>query len=547
MKLRTCVQRLAALGSSLGLSCLLGACGGSEGVADAPPPEVDMSPITAQPRSNNLPEHWDEGVFMQIFVRAYQDSNGDGIGDFKGLTSRLDYLQSLGISGIWLMPIHPSQDRDHGYAVTDYRAIAPEYGTLQDFQDFLQAAHAKGIGVITDYVINHSAAEHPAFLQAKSAPSNPWRDWFVWQPSLPGGWSIYGSNPWHFHRSGYYFGGFWSQMPDFNLRNSAVTDWHHDNMRFWLNLGVDGFRFDAVGNLVENGPSAWEHQPENHPILRDVQTLLHNYPQRFMVCEAPSLPQRYAASDSCGSAFAFGYQYALTSAVKGNTADLQTIANYWLTAPAGMVGFASNHDSFAGDRLADQFNGDLTRQQLAAATYLLQTPRPFIYYGEEIGLRAAASLTGDPRLRTPMSWTGDSTHAGFSTVRPFRALSANASSANVTAQDTDPDSLLNFYRAIIRLRNSLPPLQRGRYQNAVTADLALAFERQHAGQSVLVAINHGTSPARLSLSGLPASTHFAARWPTEPAAPNSLLTSRADGSLSVDIPAQSLRVWQQLP
>jgi glycosidase len=506
-----------------------------------------MSPVAAEPRSNGLPEHWDEGVFMQIFVRAYQDSNGDGVGDFKGLTSRLGYLKSLGISGIWLMPIHPSQDRDHGYAVTDYRAVAPEYGSLQDFQDFLQAAHAQGIGVVTDYVINHSAADHPAFLQAQSGADNPWRDWFVWQPSLPGGWSVYGSNPWHFHRSGYYFGGFWSQMPDFNLRNSAVTDWHHDNLRFWLNLGVDGFRFDAVGNLVENGPNAWEHQPENHRILRDVQTLVHSYPQRFMVCEAPSLPQRYAAPDSCGSAFAFGYQYALTSAVKGNTADLQTIADYWLTAPAGMVGFASNHDSFAGDRLADQLDGNLTRLKLAAATYLLQTPRPFIYYGEEIGLRGAASLTGDPRLRTPMSWTGDSTHAGFSTVRPFRALSANASSAHVAAQDADPDALLNFYRAIISLRNSLPALQRGRYQNPVIADLALAFERQHEGQSVLVAINHGPSATRLSLSGLPHSTRFVSRWPTEAAAPANELVSHADGTLSLDVPAHSLRVWQQVP
>jgi alpha-amylase len=524
----------------------LAACGGGgSGGPDTPPPEVDVSSVTAQPSASGLSENWHDGVFMEIFVRAYQDSDGDGIGDFKGLTSRLSHLKALGISGIWLMPIHPSQDKDHGYAVTDYRSVAPEYGTLQDFQDFLAAAHEQGIGVIIDYVINHSAAEHPAFLQSKSAVGNGFRDWYLWQASQPSGWSIYGSNPWHYQATGYYFGGFWSQMPDFNLRNSSVIDWHHNNMRQWLNLGVDGFRFDAVGNLVENGPSSWEHQAENHTVMQGVQTLVHTYPQRFMVCEAPSLPQRYAQSDSCGSSFAFGYQYALTSAVKGNTTDLQKIADYWLTAPSGMAGFASNHDGFAGDRLADQFNGDLTRMKLAAATYLLQTPRPFIYYGEEIGMRGAQGLTGDPKLRTPMSWTSNSTHAGFSTVTPFRALAANAGTFNVAAQQDDADSLLNFYRSIIALRNQLPALQNGTYKNPTTSGAAMAFQRERDAQSVVVAFNYGTSTGHLTLTGLPASTDFEVLWPA--ASPHQTLQTTPDGTLSIDLPAQSLQLLKQQP
>ena len=537
--------RFASIAGLLALAALASGCGGGEAMPSLPLPDVDVSSVVAQPTSNGLPDFWSDGVFMEIFVRAYQDSNGDGIGDFKGLTSRLDHLKDLGISGIWLMPVHPSQDQDHGYAVTDYRSIAPEYGTLQDFQDFLKAAHERGIGVITDYVINHSAAQHPAFLQSKSASNNGFRDWYQWQSRQPSGWSIYGSNPWHYHATGYYFGGFWSQMPDFNLRNSAVVDWHHHNMRYWLNLGVDGFRFDAVGNLVENGPAAWEHQDENHTVMHGVQTLVHSYPQRFVVCEAPSLPQRYAQADSCSSSFAFGYQYALVSAVKGSSADLQEIAKYWLTAPPGMAGFASNHDGFAGDRLADQFNGDLTRMKLAAATYLLQTPSPFIYYGEEIGMRGAQGLTGDPKLRTPMSWTGNSTHAGFSTVTPFRALATNATTFNVATQQDDPNSLLSFYRAIIELRNGLPALQNGTYKNPTTSGSAMAFQRERDAQTAVVAVNYGTSNTQLTLTGLPASADFEVLWPT--ASPHPTRQTTPAGTLVIDLSVQSLQVLKQLP
>jgi glycosidase len=527
------------------LATALVACGGGNTAPETAPPDVDVSLVNPVPASNGLPDNWRDGVFMEIFVRAYQDSNGDGIGDFKGLTSRLDYLKALGISGIWLMPIHPSQDKDHGYAVTDYRSVAPEYGTTQDFKDFLQAAHARGIGVITDYVINHSAGEHPAFLQSKSASGNGFRDWYLWRATMPAGWSIYGSNPWHYHASGYYFGGFWSQMPDFDLRNASVVNWHHNNMRHWLNMGVDGFRFDAVGNLVENGPSAWEHQTENHAVMKGVQTLVHQYPQRFMVCEAPSLPQRYAQPDSCGSSFAFGYQYSLAAAVKGSASDVEKIATYWLTAPQGMAGFASNHDGFAGDRLADQFGGDLTRMKLAAATYLLQTPRPFIYYGEEVGMSGAQGLTGDPKLRTPMSWTGNRNHAGFSTTTPFRVLASNSTTNNVEAQQNDVNSLLNFYRAIIGLRNSSAVLQTGVYKKAVFNGSKMAFQRELNGQSMVVGFNYGSTAGQLLMQEQAPNARFEVLWPVGSPAAN--IQSSSDGTLTLDLPAQGVLVLKQVP
>ena len=520
-------------------AALLGACGG--GGASAPAsvelPEVDTSPVVKADPGSALPASWHDGVFMEIFVRAYQDSDGDGIGDLKGLTSRLDYLQSLGVSGLWLMPIHPSQDGDHGYAVKDYRAVAPEYGSEQDLKELLEQAHRRGIGVIIDYVLNHSAAEHPAFVQSRSSSGNAYRDWYVWSARAPSGWNIYGSSPWHAAASGHYFGGFWSQMPDFNLKQPQVLAWHHDNLRHWLNLGVDGFRFDAVGNLVENGPQAWENQAENHVILKSIQDLLASYQQRFMICEAPALPLRYAQADSCASAFAFGYQYALAGAVQGQADAIVKLAQHWLDAPEGLAGFASNHDSFAGQRLADQLDGDPQRLKLAAATYLLQSRRPFIYYGEEIGLRGAAPLSGDPRLRTPMSWNSDRLNAGFSSGTPFRSLAANAASTHVAQQEADPSSLLHFYRSVIALRRSLPALQSGRYLNPRASGSTLSFQRELDGQRVAVLFNYGSSASQIELSGLPYQAVFEQHWPTRVD-----FISTDSGKLSLRLPAQSFVV-----
>ena len=554
--LRSKGHRARAALLSLTLALLAG-CGGGGG-SDTPPaapPTIDatsISAVAAADPGSTLPAHWQRGVFMEIFVRAYQDSDGDGIGDLKGLTSRLDDLKELGITGLWLMPIHPSQDRDHGYAVTDYRAIAPEYGTLADFDELLRQAHARGIGVVIDYVMNHSAAAHPLFANARSAADNPWRDWYVWQNSAPSGWSIYGSNPWHGAGSnggsgvGHYFGGFWSQMPDFNLKNARVAEWHRDNLRFWLNRGVDGFRFDAVGNLVENGPAAWENQLENHALMAAVQGVLAGYAQRFLVCEAPGQPRRYAEADSCGSAFAFGQQYDIVSAAKGDTAAIARVAAYRNTASDTLAGFASNHDGFAGERLWDQLGGDGARMRLAAATYLLSSPTAFVYYGEEIGMAGASGLSGDPRLRTPMSWTGSTANAGFTTGRPFRALSANVASANVAAQRDDPASLWSFYRDVIALRQSLPALTRGQYGGALAQDTRMQFRRTlttSAGtDTVWVGFNFGDRAATLDLADLPAGMVLRRLWPVGAED----VTLDAQGRASVTLPARSFAVLQAM-
>jgi len=524
---------IAALASAALLACGGGGGGGSDG----PLPTFDSSAVAAADPGSALPSNWRQGVFAEIFVRGYKDSDGDGIGDLRGLTQSLDYLKDLGVSGIWLMPVTPSEDHDHGYAVTDYRNIETAYGSLADFDALLAQAHARGIGVVIDYVMNHSAAQHPAFVNAKSGPSNAYRDWYIFRLGNPSGWSIYGGNPWRPSGSYSYFAPFWDQMPDFDLRNASVVAFHHDNLRFWLNRGVDGFRFDAVGNLVENGPSAWLDQPENYALMSDVRQLVVAYAQRFLVCEAPDDPGGFASA--CGSAFAFGHQSDIVNAAKGDTAAIAAVANYFASAPLSMSTMVSNHDNFAGQRLWDQVGGNLAQYKLAAATYLLQPGTPFIYYGEEIGMAGAASLSGDAKLRTPMSWSGNA--AGFTGGTPFRALSANIVTNNVAAQANDTNSLLAFYKALIALRKAHPALTGGNYAAGAASGSVLSYQRVAANERAVVVINYGASAATASLANLPASTTLTNVYPGDA----SVLTSGAGGTATLSIPAQSVRVFVQ--
>ncbi|HEY0858735.1 MAG TPA: alpha-amylase family glycosyl hydrolase [Albitalea sp.] len=526
----------------LAASLLLGCGGGGASSAgpEAPLPAFDTSAIAKADPGSSLPADWTSGVFMEIYVRGYKDSDGDGIGDLRGLTQSLDYLKDLGVSGIWLMPVNTSQDHDHGYAVTDYRGIETQYGSLADFDELLAQAHARGIGVIIDYVMNHSAAQHPAFVNARAAADNPYRDWYVWQANRPSGWNIYGSDPWHQGGTGYYFAGFWDQMPDFNLLNPDVIAYHHDSMRFWLNRGVDGFRFDAVGNLVENGPAAWEKQPQNYTLMNEVRQLLAGYSQRYLVCEAPADPIGFTAASACGSAFAFGHNTDIVNAARGHTGAIQAVASYFASAPASLATMVSNHDAFAGQRLHDQLGGNLAQMRLAAATYLLQPGTPFIYYGEEIGMAGAASLGGDHKLRTPMSWTGNTSNAGFTSGTPFRALSGNAATHNVAAQAGDANSLHGFYKTMIALRRDWPSLARGSYEAAAASGGVMSFQRRLGAERTVVVINYGTSAASASVSNLPAGAQLAALHPT----PGDDVAASAGGVAGIAMAAQSVKVFR---
>jgi glycosidase len=491
----------------------------------------------ADPGSTLDPD-WVHGAFMQVFVRSYQDSDGDGIGDLRGLTRRLDYLKDLGVRGLWLLPVTRSQDGDHGYAVTHYRDIEPAYGSLADLDELLRQAHARGIGVVLDYVVNHSAALHPAFQNSRADGTNAYRNWYVWQPTAPAGWAVFGGDPWRNGGTGAYYAPFWDQMPDWNLRNPDVLAFHRNNLRFWLNRGVDGFRFDAVGVLFENGASAWEDQPESFAYLRDqVVPELAAYARRFVVCEAPTASAGFAAA--CGRAFAFGTQNLLLDAARGRNLDRLASA----AASASLSPFLSNHDSFAGERPWHQLGADLAALKLAAGLALLREGTPFIYYGEEVGMGHGVGLSGDPRLRSPMSWTASNRGAdGFSTAAPYRANAVNLADQNVAAQLADPASLLNHYKALLALRNAEPALARGSTVAPQATGSVFHYGRQAGNELVWVVFNTGLAATRVTVTGLPADTRWQTRFGSVADA-----QSNAQGAMTLDLPARSLQVLKRAP
>lgn len=526
------------------MALLLVACGGGGSSEQTPPVEeqeasasLDLKPVSVTRMESDMPDNWADGaVFVEIYVRGYKDSDGDGKGDLRGLTQQLDYLQQLGVEGIWLMPINASYDHDHGYAVTDYRSIEKDYGTLADFDAFIQAAHKRGIGVIMDYVVNHSAITNPLFIDSDHSKAGK-RDWYIWQSSNPG-WRNWDGNPsWHKASSGYFYGVFWENMPDFNLKNQDVLAYHHDSMRFWLNRGLDGFRFDAVGQLVENGPNSYESQPENRAILYDIQQLVtSDYQNRYMVCEEPSDAIGAASNDSCGSAFAFGFNDAVRASVKSGAVSAQ-LRQVLQQMPLERMGIMlGNHDAFAGVRLMDDFSADQSRYRLAAATQLTMPGQPFIYYGEEIGMSHSAGNNGDWALRAPMSW---SKSGGFTTGTPFRSPASNVTTFNVADQQADSASLWHFYRELITARKELPALRHGNLE-LLRSDSVLAYTRTYQGQSVLVVLNYGSQATSVSLI---LGKNQATLTPVGQFASNTLMTD-ANGNIQIPLAGQGIQIYQ---
>jgi glycosidase len=434
----------------------------------------------------------------------------------------------------------------------DYRNIEPDYGTLADFDAFIAQAHARGIGVIVDYVLNHSASLHPLFVQARSSADNPYRNWFIWVDKAPTGWMIMDHNPWRTTPEGTYFTQFSNTMPDFNFNNPKAIEFHQDSMRFWLNRGVDGFRFDAVPHLIETGPNAWYGLPESHALMNDVRKMVTDYEKRYIVCEATGDMLHWAQPDSCGAAFAFGHQYNLVKAARGDRKAIRAVADYFKTAPDTMATMISNHDIFAGKRLWDQVHGNLAQYKLAAATYLLQPGTPFIYYGEEIGMAGVdapkGELADDKTLRTPMSWTADRktggfTSGGLTTSKPFRPISPNVALQNAASQIDDPTSLLAYYKTMIALRNTRPSIAQGNYEGVVVSDDAIAFQRKLGEETTLVVINYGAGRTQVKVDGLPANASLQPAYP----AGSKALAADANGKSGISIGAQSVMVFAVMP
>ncbi len=499
---------------------------------------VDLSPVPAKVGPSALPEGWQHGAFMEIFVRSWRDSDGDGIGDLKGLTQTLDHLQKLGIRGIWLMPITRSADGDHGYATTDFRDIEPAYGTLDDLDELIREAHARGIGVIMDYVVNHSADSHPAFVQGMRDPQGPFRAWYEWRQDHPQGWDIWGRDPWVKTAQGSYLATFGAPMPDFNLRHPPVVAYHQDSLRFWLNRGLDGMRLDAVPHLIENSAKDWNDQPESRQLTGDLTRLIKSYPGRYVVCEATAQPRAYANPEVCGGSFSFGLESKIVPAAKGDAQAIREVAQYFVTAPHTLATFVSNHDKFAGPRLWDQVGGNEVHYKLAAATYLLLPGTPFIYYGEHIGMAGAQGLSEDPKIRGPLSWSPDLKNGGFTSGQPYRALASNVATHHVQGQAQSADSIWAFYRDMLALRNSRTSIARGSYEFAQVNGQVMAYQRRMGSEHSLVVINYGHQATKLSIDGL---APDAALRPLYPAQTTNTVKRLQAGQIHV--PSQSVQVF----
>jgi maltose alpha-D-glucosyltransferase/alpha-amylase len=495
-----------------------------------------------------------DAVFYQLHVKSFADSDGDGIGDFRGLTSRLDHLERLGVDCLWLQPMYPSPFRDDGYDIADYYNVHPSYGTIEDFTRFLEQAHTRGLRVITELVINHTSDQHAWFQQARSARDNPYRDWYVWSDTddrYRGVRIIFldteRSNwAWDPGTKAYYWHRFFSHQPDLNFDNPAVREEVWRIMRFWLDLGVDGFRVDAVPYLVEREGTSCENLPETHAVLRDLRGRLDAHaPGRVLLAEANMWPEDvrpyFGDGDEFHMAFHFPLMPRMFMAVR--LEDRKPLTDILARTPAIPAGcqwgtFLRNHDEltlemvteterdymyreYAADprarinlgirrRLAPLLEGDRRRIELMTSLLMTLPGSPFIYYGDEIGMGDNIYLGDRNSVRTPMQWSGGY-NAGFSSADPERLwlpLVSNPvygyQAVNVEAQRRNGSSLLYWTQRLIRVRKTARVFGRGDLTMLAPANhRVLAFTRSHDGDVVLVVHNLASTAQSVELDLAP--------------------------------------------
>jgi alpha-glucosidase len=482
---------------------------------------------------------WQRAVFYQIYPRSFADSNGDGIGDLDGVTAHLDYLDALGIDAIWLNPINPSPLDDWGYDVSDYCGIHPELGNLAAFDRLLAEAHRRGIRVIVDLVPNHTSDEHPWFVESRASRTNPKRDWYIWVPGspdrAPNNWlSTFGGRAWKYDAAtgSWYLHTFLEQQPDLNFRNPEVVEAMHGVIRFWLERGVDGFRIDVVANMIKDeqlrdnpiraeadpdipwlgrgipDPLYSTDRPEVHDIIRGFRGVSDRYDHRILVGETwPREQERladYLRPDELQLAFNFRFLLARYDARRFRAAIELTERSF---GPAAWPTWTlSNHDFPRHiSRYARAGDAD-ARARVAAVMILTLRGTPFIYYGEEIGMRDAevpADRKRDPvgrdGCRAPMQWS-EARNGGFSTGEKTWLPCGDFKTVNVARQTNDPYSMLALYRRLIELRKSTPALVEGSYREIDGApDDCLVFHRDTAAQHLIVALNFTAEPREIDL------------------------------------------------
>jgi alpha-glucosidase len=478
---------------------------------------------------------WQQGIIYQIYPRSFMDSNGDGIGDLPGLISKLDYLQWLGIDAIWISPIFPSPMADFGYDVSDYTDIHPPFGTLADFDTLVAEAHRRRLKLILDYVPNHTSDQHPWFIASRASRHNPKRDWYIWRDPAPDGgppnnWrSVFGGSAWEWDATTqqYYYHAYLKEQPDLNWRNFDVQTAMLDVLRFWLDRGVDGFRVDALRQLIkddqwrDNPPNPAYHssqgpyhallpvyttdRPEVLEMVALMRRVTDQYDERLLIGELYLPIERlmaYYGVNGSGVHLPFNFHLIL---VPWNARQIETlIAAYEAALPVdGWPNWVlGNHDQH---RLASRIGP----AQARVAAMLLMTLRgtPTLYYGDEIGMLDVAippdlvqdpweknvpglGLGRDPE-RTPMQWDS-SPNAGFTAGTPWLPIAADYQAINVAVERDDPTSMLTLYRHLIALRRATPVLAVGSYVGLEAHGDVLAYMREYAGQQCLVVLNLGS-------------------------------------------------------
>lgn len=479
-------------------------------------------------------------VFYEIYVRAFFDSNGDGSGDLRGLTQKLDYLQELGIDCVWIMPIYPSPLKDDGYDISDYYAVHPDYGTLEDFKALLDAAHARGIRIITDLVVNHTSDQHPWFQAARRDRHSPYRDYYVWSddPSRYAGARIIfldtEDSNWTYDpvAGQYYWHRFYASQPDLNYDNPAVRLEMLKAMKFWLDLGVDGFRVDAVPYLFEREGTNCENLPETHAYLKQMRRFVEErYPGRILLCEANQWPQDVRAYFGKGDEFHMAFHFPLMPRLfmalrRGDAEPIRWVLTQTPEIPASCqwCTFLRNHDELTLEmvseeerqwmwreyapeprmrlnlgirrRLAPLLDNDQRKIELAYSLLFTLPGSPILYYGDEIGMGDDLSLPDRNGLRTPMQWE-DGPTAGFSTARDLYSPVVNPR-VNVAAQRNDPASLWQVVRKMIGVRKSCMALGSGEIAWLEHENGAIAAYRRMFGSSEIWVLNN-LSGARQSV------------------------------------------------
>jgi maltose alpha-D-glucosyltransferase/alpha-amylase len=501
--------------------------------------------MTQQPHHPGLsnaddPEWYRRAVFYEVLVRGFKDSNGDGSGDLKGLTEKLDYLQWLGVEALWLPPFFASPLRDGGYDVSDLCAVLPEFGTIEDFQNLLSEAHARGLRIIIDFVMNHTSDQHPWFQASRTDPDGPYGDFYVWRDTDEGYSDariiFVDTEPsnWTFDpvRKQYYWHRFFHHQPDLNYENLAVQDAVIEALRFWLDLGIDGFRLDAVPYLFEEEGTNCENLPRTHEMLKRVRQVIdEHYPGRVMLCEANQWPadvvEYFGKADECHMAFHFPVMPRLFMAVRRESRyPVSEIMAQTPDIPEGCQWgiFLRNHDEltlemvtdeerdymwaeYAHDprmkanigirrRLAPLLENDANQLELFTALLLSLPGSPVLYYGDEIGMGDNIWLGDRDGVRTPMQWTPDR-NAGFSTCDPARLNLPvvmdpvyGYQTVNVEAQTRNSASLLHWTRRMIAVRKEHPTFGLGSYHEIGSRNPTVLCYVREFGDDVVLCVNN---------------------------------------------------------